>query len=124
LMHVKKNKYPLRYVSLGLSLGGGEVSMTKLVVVAVAAYFAVAPAYSQVTIDVSKITCKQFLTFSVADPRDIAIWLSGYYHGKEGNALLQTQELKDNYETLKKACFSNSGTPVMQVIEKNLLKNK
>ena len=34
-------------------------------------------------IEVSKITCEQYLGFSVADPRDINIWLSGYYTGKQ-----------------------------------------
>src|SRR5262249_37731085 len=40
--------------------------------------FAVLPARAQVTIDVSKITCQQYVLFTVADPRDIAMWLSGY----------------------------------------------
>ena len=41
-------------------------------------------ARAQVTIDVSKITCNQLVDREVGDPRDIAIWLSGYYHGKRG----------------------------------------
>ena len=34
--------------------------------------FAVLPARAQVTIDVSKITCQQYVLFTVADPCDIA----------------------------------------------------
>lgn len=78
-------------------------------------------ARAQVTVDVSKITCDQFLGFSVADPRDIAIWLSGYYHGKQGITLLEPQTLKQNAEKLKTACFqkANTNLPVMQVIAKD-----
>ena len=50
-------------------------------------------ARAQVTIDVSKITCNQFIDREVGDPRDIAIWLSGYYHGKRGETTVDTQQL-------------------------------
>lgn len=79
---------------------------------------------AQVTINVAKITCKQFLSFDVADPRDIAIWLSGYYHGKNGAVTLHPQELKENYDKLKSACYSNYDVPVMQIIEKMFSKTK
>jgi acid stress chaperone HdeB len=65
----------------------------KLVVMLAAALSAPA-ARAQVTVDVSKITCEQFLGFSVADPRDIAIWPSGYYHGTQRSAVLEPQTLK------------------------------
>jgi acid stress chaperone HdeB len=91
---------------------------------ALAVGLAVAPAHAQVTVDVGKITCKQFLAFSVADPRDIAIWLSGYFHGKQGNTMLQPQELKDNYDKVKNLCYSNYDTPVMQVVEKLISNGK
>ena len=39
---------------------------------------------AQVTVDVSKITCDQFNGYKVTNPKNIAIWLSGYYHGKRG----------------------------------------
>ena len=76
---------------------------------------------AQVTVDVAKITCDQYLGFSVADPRDIAIWLSGYYHGKRGSTLLEPQALKEYAGKLKDACFrkENSKLPVIQVIEKD-----
>jgi len=84
------------------------------------------PARGQVTVDVSKITCEQFLAFSVADPRDIAIWLSGYYHGKEGSMIFEPQRLKDIADRLKSACFQrpNSTLPVTQVIAKLLQAEK
>ncbi len=80
------------------------------------------PLRAQVTVDMAKITCDQYLTFSVTDPRNIAIWLSGYYHGRKGSTFVEPEKFKENVEKLKTACFdkANAGLPVMQVIEKHL----
>jgi HdeA/HdeB family len=50
--------------------------------------FAASPAGAQVTIDVSKITCEQYILYTVANPHDIAVWLSGYYNGKRNNTVI------------------------------------
>jgi hypothetical protein len=92
-----------------------------LVIGSLIAFLASHSAHAQVTIEVGKITCKQFLAYNVADPRDIAIWFSGYYHGKRSDTTLDTQEFKENLEKLKSACYSNYDVPVMQVIEKAFL---
>lgn len=90
-------------------------------VLALSALLTAQSAPAQVKVEVGKITCKQFLAFSVADPRDIAIWLSGYYHGKRSDTVLDTQELKENFEKLKSACYSNYDAPVMQIVEKTFV---
>src|SRR5262245_63026093 len=54
-------------------------------VIAVGLIFAletVPAARAQVTIDVSKITCDQWIGYKLTRPENIAMWLSGYYHGK------------------------------------------
>jgi acid stress chaperone HdeB len=33
---------------------------------------------AQVSLDVSKITCDQFSRYTITDPKNIALWLSGY----------------------------------------------
>jgi acid stress chaperone HdeB len=74
-------------------------------------------AQAQVQIDVSKISCEQYLLFKVADPRDISIWLSGYYHGKINNSVLDVQAFKDNVDKLKSYCRANLQEPVMKGVE-------
>jgi len=32
----------------------------------------------------SKITCEQFVHSKVGNPRTVAAWLSGFYHGQKG----------------------------------------
>jgi hypothetical protein len=80
---------------------------------------AVSAASAQTTIDVAKISCEQFVLMKVADPDYIAIWLSGYYHGKRNNTTIEVQELKANAQKIKHYCLYNKGT-VMEAAEKLL----
>ena len=80
--------------------------------------FAILPAGAQVTIDVSKITCEQYVLFTVADPRDIAMWLSGYYNGKRNNTVLDTQEFRERARKVMEYCQLNPKATVMEAVEK------
>jgi acid stress chaperone HdeB len=79
-------------------------------------------AFAQVTLDVSKITCKQFALHEVARPRLIAIWLSGYYAGKRGLPTIEVQALEKNMKELELFCknVDNLEVPLMQAVEKVL----
>ena len=48
-------------------------------------------AHAQVTVDVSKITCEQFVFSKIAPVRSIALWLSGYYGGKRNIPTIDLQ---------------------------------
>ena len=75
-------------------------------------------ARAQVTIDVSKITCNQLIDREVGEPRDIAIWLSGYYHGKRGETTVDKLKLLNKYvKEVRDYCFRNPQTSVMQAVE-------
>ena len=43
---------------------------------------------AQVTIDVTKITCNQFLDGQLTDSRTLGIWLNGYVNGARGKTLI------------------------------------
>jgi len=76
-------------------------------------------ARAQTTIDVSKITCEQFILLKVADPEKIAIWLSGYYHAKRGSTTIDVQLLKDQPEKVRNYClYKDKGGTVMEAVEK------
>jgi HdeA/HdeB family len=55
-------------------------------------------ARAQVTVDVAKITCEQFRKYEITTSDNIAIWLSGYYHG---NATIRLSILKRSLPTRK-----------------------
>jgi hypothetical protein len=86
----------------------------------VAAMLALVPASaarSQVTVDVAKITCDQFLLYKVTDPQNIALWLSGYYNAKRNNTIIDTQQLVANVEKVKDYCRMKPTVTVMQAVE-------
>ena len=74
-------------------------------------------AQAQVSIDVSKISCDQFTLYKVTDPRNIAIWLSGYYNGKRDNTVIDTQVFNENYNKLRTYCSANPNATVMKAVE-------
>jgi hypothetical protein len=75
------------------------------------------PARAQVTLDVSKITCDQFAGYKITNPQNIAIWLNGFYNGKRGNTILDTQGLAANAKKLQDYCIRNPQALVMQAVE-------
>ena len=74
-------------------------------------------AQAQVTLDISKITCEQDNAYKITNPQNIAIWVSGYYHGKRGDVTLDTQRLVENARKLRDYCRRNPQTLVMQAVE-------
>jgi hypothetical protein len=76
------------------------------------------PARTQVTLDVSKITCEQFRRYTITDPRDIALWINGYLNGQRKNTVLDTQKVKDHFGKLKDYCVLTPGLPVFGATQK------
>jgi len=74
-------------------------------------------AKAQVTIDVAKITCEQFLLYKVANPDYIAMWISGYYNAKRDNTVIDVEALKAHVEKVKDYCRANMNATVMQAVQ-------
>jgi len=83
---------------------------------------AVQAAFAQVTVDVSKITCEQFIVMPKAD--SVAIWLSGYYHGDKHVSTVDVNGFEENARNFRAACRlpDNFKKPIMQLIESTLAK--
>ena len=77
-------------------------------------------ARAQVTIDVSKITCDQYTGNKVTNRQNIAIWLSGYYHGKRGETTVDTQQLGRYAKQVRDYCLFHPETLVMQALRVNM----
>jgi acid stress chaperone HdeB len=84
------------------------------------ALFLASSAQAQVSIDVSKITCDQFVHAKVGPPRTLAAWLSGFYNGRRNNRIVDTQNFEANLSKLENFCSDekNFKLPVMQAIER------
>jgi acid stress chaperone HdeB len=74
-------------------------------------------AQAQVTIDMSKVTCDQFLGYKIINPNDIAMWLSGYYNAQRNNTIIDTETLASQKRELQDYCLRNLKVPVMQAID-------
>ena len=73
-------------------------------------------AQAQLQIDASKITCQQYVLSKIADTRDIAAWLSGYYHGKADTPVVDIEELKNDAEKVKRYCQTNPQQLLVEAI--------
>ncbi len=72
---------------------------------------------AQVTVDVAKITCDQFTLYKITDPQNIAIWLSGYYHGLHKTTTIDTQQLAANLRKIKDYCNLKPQETVFQAVQ-------
>jgi acid stress chaperone HdeB len=77
----------------------------------------VAPSQAQVRLDISEISCNQFVGYKITNPRNIALWLSGYYNGQRGNKVIDAQALTKNAKKLQDYCLRNPQVLVMQAVE-------
>jgi acid stress chaperone HdeB len=89
----------------------------RLLLAAMLVCFTIPAAQAQFLLDTSKVTCQQYVTSKMVNPRDIAIWVSGYFHGKAGNAILDIEELKSRAEKLRKFCQTNPQKPLLEAAE-------
>ena len=118
-----------------------KLTVTGLVFSAIV--FATVSTQAQVSIDFSKITCDEyvhdkiptsdFISFSALGPLPfearsmlsrwlIANWLSGYYHAKRNNWIIQTESFEDNVNKLTNYCYDekNFKVLIMDAIERVL----
>jgi acid stress chaperone HdeB len=66
---------------------------------------------AQVTIDIRKITCNEFLSGQLTDSRSLAIWLNGYLNGARGRTLIDPLSVTEN--NLIDYCVSHNNMLVL-----------
>jgi acid stress chaperone HdeB len=94
-------------------------TMRYLITTALICTVLAAPAEAQMTLDVSKITCDQYVHSKIATPNYIAAWMSGYYSAKRDDRVIDPQALQDNVSKLQHYCYEekNFKVTVMQAVE-------
>jgi len=99
--------------------------------------FAPASAQAQVSINLTKITCDQYVHDKIPTPDFasfsavgslqvratlsrwlIAAWLSGYSHAKSNNLIIDLESFESNVNKLNNYCYDekNFKTPIMEAI--------
>jgi acid stress chaperone HdeB len=73
---------------------------------------------AQVTVDVAKVTCEQLLMAALPfTSRDVVLWISGYYHGKHDNTIIEPAAIKRDADKLNNYCFEHGETTVMDALK-------
>jgi HdeA/HdeB family len=75
-----------------------------------------AKAWAQMTVDVAKITCRQYLfdrTFSPRAPM-IANWLSGYFNGQKNNTVVDLGAMARNKDKVEDYCRMNQDVTLVE----------
>jgi HdeA/HdeB family len=78
------------------------------------------PARAQTTIDVAKVSCRQFIFDDIALSKSIAVWLSGYYNGMQHNTLVDMSQMEHNIDKVQDFCRLNLEMTVMDAAKKAL----
>jgi acid stress chaperone HdeB len=84
------------------------------------ALFATATAEAQVSIDLTKITCKQFLFDKIAPTKTVAIFMSGYYNGVRHNTVIDMSSIEKRVDQVEDYCRLNLETPLMDAVQSAL----
>jgi hypothetical protein len=89
-----------------LFLAGGLVAIAQI------------PAQAQVTLDIGRITCEQFIMEELAWPsRDFLMWISGYFNGKRDNTIIEPQTIKKNVGKVQFYCYKHPETTVIDAVK-------
>jgi acid stress chaperone HdeB len=92
-------------------------SLRKLVFVLFGATAAIGAAEAQVMIDVSKITCDQYITQRITHSQTVNVWLSGFYAGRRNNPMVDTQALNRNANRVSRFCESHRDMQLLDAVE-------
>jgi acid stress chaperone HdeB len=93
------------------------MNQTAFVILAVALLVGLPTAKAQVTVDVSKITCSQFVEYKIADPKDVIIWITGFYHGRRNSLILDRENMRESVNKIEEYCFKHPDVLVLKAVE-------
>ena len=80
---------------------------------------AATPAKAQVILDMSLITCKQFLESSPDRKDFIAEWLSGYFSASKNLYIIDFRYVERNERVVGRYCRTHKGETLMSAVMEN-----
>jgi len=72
-----------------------------------------AAARAQATVDMSRVTCAQYLAMPPTQAADFSAWMSGWFNQKNGYVFVDLNAYARNVANVKSWCASNSAQTVM-----------
>ena len=84
----------------------------------VAAVSAATPASSQVLLEMSEITCKEFAGYDDDTKALVAAWMMGYFSAGRNLNIVQSRYIDRNLEKVGQYCKKHKSDPLLAVVEK------
>jgi acid stress chaperone HdeB len=112
---------PITSVS-SASVSSGLLKICSVCLILVLALFDPQLARAQMTVDMAKITCRQYLfdrTISPEAPR-IATWLSGYFNGRRNNTTIDLGTMRSNKDKVEDYCRMNQDVTIIEAAKSAL----
>jgi acid stress chaperone HdeB len=91
---------------------------TKLILAAAMLAVAAPAAQAQVVLDMSLITCGQYLKSPEADKAMISSWMSGYFMSSKNLLDVDMRYVKRNHEVVGRYCKAHPREKLMEAIAK------
>jgi len=93
---------------------------TTIIAAAMVSMLGVCTAQAQTTVDVAKISCRQFIFDDIALSKSIAVWLAGFYAGQQHTTVVDLDRMQQSIDKVQDYCRLNLETPVMEASKKAL----
>ena len=116
LVRVRQLRYDRRNFS---RLGGTPMKSIYVLLAAAGFTLATAPAHA-VVLDLSTVTCKQFIEGDKDQIAMVLTWLDGWYKGDEDEAIIDTDVFVANAKKFGSYCAANPTISVVNAAEKIL----
>jgi hypothetical protein len=78
-----------------------------------------APAGGQIKVDMSNITCKQYLASDSSRQQMIAYWMSGYFRASRNQPVFDFQRFANNKRAVGNYCKKHGGETLMSAIQRS-----
>ena len=95
------------------------MNIKAILVAAILAIGAAIPAKAQVVIDMSLITCKQFMSSDPGRKEMVASWMSGYFSASKDLNVVDFGYVERNRKVVEAYCKKRPGETLLSAIQKN-----
>ncbi len=77
-------------------------------------------AQAQSSIDITKVTCNQYLFDKIAPSKSIAVWLAGYYNGTRHNTTVDLTRMDQDIDKVEDYCRLHQDSTLMDAAKSAL----
>jgi hypothetical protein len=97
--------------------------MTRIILVAAITLLGASalPATAQVRLEMSRVTCKQWLDAAWDQQNFMQYWMSGYFNASRNYNVLDFSRLKRNTKNVTAYCKKHKSETLMSAIQKNAI---